>query len=104
MTNGTMEKEESSFISDIMRTLSFTIQKQPREVFYKESCSISQNSQENTCARVSFLIKLQVSTCNLIKKETLARLFSCESCEISKNIFFTSGRLLRTISDNTLTC
>ena len=32
---------------------------------------ISQNSQENTSARVSFLIKL----------------FSCEFCEISKNIF-----------------
>ena len=34
---------------------------------------ISQNSQENTCARVSFLIKLQV--------------FSCEPCETSKNTF-----------------
>ena len=31
---------------------------------------ISQNSQENTCARVSFLIKLQASTCNFIKKKT----------------------------------
>ena len=31
---------------------------------------ISQNSQENTCVRVSFLIKLQ--GCNFIKKETLA--------------------------------
>ena len=29
---------------------------------------ISQNSQENTCATVSFLIKLQA--CNFIKKET----------------------------------
>ena len=35
---------------------------------------ISQNPQENTCARVSFLIKLQV--------------FSCEFCEISKDTFF----------------
>ena len=35
---------------------------------------ISQNSQENTCARVSF-----------IRKETL---FSCEFCEVSKNTFF----------------
>ena len=34
---------------------------------------ISQNSQENTCARVSFLIKLQAS---------------CEFCEISKNTIF----------------
>ena len=41
---------------------------------------ISQNSQENTCARVSFLIKF-------IKKETLAQVFSCEFYEISKNTF-----------------
>ena len=27
--------------------------------------------------------------CNFIKKETLAQVFSCEFCEISKNIFFT---------------
>ena len=38
---------------------------------------ISQNSRENTSARVSFLIKLQAS-CNFIKKETLAEVFSCE--------------------------
>ena len=43
---------------------------------------ISQNSQENTYVRVSFLIKLQA--CDFIKKETLAQLFSCEFCEISK--------------------
>ena len=48
---------------------------------------ISQNSQENTCARVSFLIKLQASACNFIKKETLAQVFFCEFCEISKNTF-----------------
>ena len=38
---------------------------------------ISQNSQENTCVRVSILIK----------KETLAQVFSDEICEISKNAF-----------------
>ena len=32
---------------------------------------ISQNSQENACARASFLIKLHVQTCNFIKKDTL---------------------------------
>ena len=31
--------------------------------------------------------KLQAS-CNFIKKETLAQVFSCEFCEISKNTFF----------------
>ena len=38
---------------------------------------ISQNSQENTCARDSFLIKVSGTG------------FSCEICEISKNTFFT---------------
>ena len=48
---------------------------------------ISQNSHENTCATVSFLINLQASACNFIKKETLAQVFSCEFCKISKNTF-----------------
>ena len=48
---------------------------------------ISQNSQENTCARVFFLIKLLASG-SFIKKETLAQVFSCEFCEISKNTVF----------------
>ena len=38
---------------------------------------ISRNSHENTCARDLFLIK-----------ESLAQVFSCEFCEISKNTFF----------------
>ena len=50
---------------------------------------ILQNSQENTCATASFVIKLQASACNFIKKETLARVFSFDFCEISKNTFFT---------------
>ena len=62
-----------------------------REIRFRSShqrCSIkkvfleiSQISQENTCARVSFLIKLRASG-NLIN------LFSCEFCEISKSTFF----------------
>ena len=40
---------------------------------------ISQNSQRNTCARASFLIKLLVSDLQLIKKETLAQLFTCRT-------------------------
>ena len=50
---------------------------------------ISQNSQENTCAGDSFLIKLQAPVLQLMKKESLAQLFSWEFCEISKNTFFT---------------
>ena len=48
---------------------------------------ISQNSQENTCARFSFLKKLQADVCNFIKKETLAQVLSCEFCENFKNTF-----------------
>ena len=48
---------------------------------------ISQNLQENTCVRVSFLMKLQA--CNVIKKEAMTELFSREFREIFKNIFFT---------------
>ena len=59
-----------------------------KKVFLK----ILQNSQKNTCARVSFLIKLQTSD-NFIKKEALAQGFSYEFCEIFKNTFLqiTSG-------------
>ena len=49
------------------------------------SYEISQNAQKNTCARVSFLVKLQAF------RETLAQVFSCGFFEISKNSF-----LLRT--------
>ena len=38
-------------------------------------------SVKPTCAWASFLIKF-------IKKETMAQVFSCEFCEISKNNFF----------------
>ena len=49
---------------------------------------ILQNSQANTYARVSFLMKLQADACNFIKKETLAQVFSFEFSEIFKNTFF----------------
>ena len=48
-----------------------------KKVFLKTA----QNSRENTCAGVSFLIKL-------FKKETLAQVFSCEFCAISKITFY----------------
>ena len=35
-----------------------------------------------------FFITLQAEACNFIKKETLAQVFSCEFCEISKKTFF----------------
>ena len=55
-----------------------------------QRCSVknSQNSQESTCA------------CNFFNKETLAQVFSCEFCGISKNILSlknTSGGCLCTL-------
>ena len=52
---------------------------------------MSQNSQENTCVRVSCFNKvaLQAEAYNFIKKEVLAQVFSCEFYETSKNTFFT---------------
>ena len=71
------------------------------EVFCKKVfLEISQNSHEKTCARDFFLIKLQTLG-NLIKKDFLAQVFSCEFCETSKTTFF-----LRTppvaVSDTTI--
>ena len=37
------------------------------------------------CQSLSFN---KVAACNFIKKETLAQIFSCEFCEISKKTFF----------------
>ena len=47
---------------------------------------ILQYSQENTCVRVSFLIKLQA--CNFIKKETLAQVFSVNFVKFLRTPFF----------------
>ena len=48
----------------------------------------TKSSQENNCARVPFLLKLQADKpCNFIKKDTLAQVFFCEFCEISKDTF-----------------
>ena len=72
---------------------------------------ISQNSQENTCVRVSFLIKLQTEACNFIKKETLTQVISCKFWEISKNTFYrtppvaaVSSRILNFLRLNFRTC
>ena len=45
------------------------IQKQPPEVFCKKGGLKNViNSQENICARVSFLKKLQAEACDFVKK------------------------------------
>ena len=69
-------------ISDIIKILVIAnVQKQPPEevllLWKKGFLEISQNSQENVCVLVC------------IEKETLALVFSCQFCKISKNTFFT---------------
>ena len=52
--------------------------------------NISQNSQENLCQSLIFnkVAGSRPQGCNLIKKETLVQVFSCEFCKIYKNTFF----------------
>ena len=68
---------------DFFKDLGAVVQRcSVKEVFLE----ISQNSQQSSCARACFLIKLQASGLQLyIKKETLIQLFSSEFSEISKN-------------------
>ena len=47
------------------------------------------NSQENACARVSFLIKLQDQAWNIIKKETLAQVFPVNFAKCLRTVFIT---------------
>ena len=71
--------KQKSLASIVVREIFFTW-------YYREAvvqrCSvkkvlskISQNSQENTCARVSFLIKLQPMPTTLLKKRLLYKCF-----------------------------
>ena len=73
-------------MDEVVLTLAVSHRCSVEKVFLK----ISQNSQENTCTRVPFLVKLQAppATYNFIKKETLTQVFSCKFCEIFKNMFF----------------
>ena len=61
------------------------IQKQPSEVFFEKRCSCK-FKRKPLCQ--SLFLEESCRLCNFIKKETLAQVFSCEFCEISKNTFF----------------
>ena len=64
---------------------------------------IFQKSQENTCARVFSLRKLQSKAYKFIKKETLVQVFSCKFYQISKNTFL-HRTLLVAASEHAETC
>ena len=73
----------TSFTAKVIHTEAAT-----RGLLYKKVfLQIPQKSRENTCARVSFLIKLQV-----LKVFSKLKMFSCEFCEIPNNTFFTEQR------------
>ena len=44
-----------------------------------------------------FLMNYQASACSFIKKETLVRVFSCEFCEVFKNILFTENHYMKIV-------
>ena len=58
------------------------------EVFCKKGVlrNLAKFTEKQLCQSLFFNKGLQA--CNFIKKETLALVFSCEFCEISKNNFF----------------
>ena len=83
-----MEKT-CDFLPRVIRWKSESISSHPRSSIKKVFLIILQNTQKNTCAGVSFLIKLLAEASNFINIETLTKVFSCELCEIFKNTFFT---------------
>ena len=71
-------------------TISNMSQQHQLNAVFKSSYQLSQNPQKSTCARV--IIKLQASTYNFIKKETLTlpKIHRpCKFFEIFKNTFLT---------------
>ena len=77
----TWKKQLNVFKNDITKSVPW------RCSIKKLFLEIQQNSPDNNCAKAYFLMKLQASTCIFSKKETVAQVFSCEFCKISKNIF-----------------
>ena len=70
--------------------MSFDIDRSSRpEVFCKKGVlkKFAKFSGKHLCQSL-FFNKVAGGACNFIKKETLAQVFSCEFCKISKNTFF----------------
>ena len=59
------------------------------EVFCKKDIlrNFTKFTGKHVCQSLFFNKVAGLSACNFIKKETLAQVFSCELCEISKNTF-----------------
>ena len=70
----------------------YPFQKQPPEVLCKNGVlrNFTKFTGKHLCQRLFFnkVAGLRPEACNFIEKESLAQLFPCEFCEISKNTFF----------------
>ena len=78
LVQGFILTEVPQFYLNFRRLVGFSEAVVRRCSVKKVLLEISQNSQENTCAKASFFIR----------KETLAQVFSSEFCKILKNVFF----------------
>ena len=87
ITQHSLSKYRCYFLKNIccQFSISFT-QKQPPELFYKKAAL--KNFEKFTGVMVSFC---RPQTCNFIEKETLARVFSFEFCEIFKEHLWTTA-------------
>ena len=63
-----------------------------------QRCSVRKGVLRNSTKGKHLCQSLLQATCNFIKNETLAQVFSCEFCEISKNTFFTEHLLTTALS------
>ena len=86
-------------ISEVSVHLNFDkIQKQPRRCSVREGVFRTFSKFTRKHLHQSLFVK-KLQACNFIKKKTLAQMFSCEFCEISKNNIFTE-HLWATASEN----
>ena len=78
-------------------------QKQPRRCSVKKGLlrNFIKFTGKHLC-QILFLKKIGPQACNFIKKETLAQVFSCEFCKVSKNIVFIEH--LRATTFQLVTC
>ena len=83
----------TSFTEHFRTLLLLAFQKQPPEVFHEKKFSwkFRKIHRKTPVPEYLFLIKLQALSCNFVKKETLAQVFSCEFCEINSS-FITRHR------------
>ena len=85
-----------SFIYSFIRSSMHSFKKQPPEVFYRKKMflKISQNLQETTCARVTFLTKLQAYSrpATLLKKGLWHRCFPVNFAKFLRALFHRTPR------------